>query len=174
MDKLSAWMDGELDEALAAAEFQRARNDSAVRERWDTFHMIGDAMRGDQLLSQRFAERFSERLAEEPTVLAPQRRAMSNVARYALSAAASVAAVAVVAWIALSGTGPADQPGATPAMIARTPVAPLQVPATVVNVPDNGRMHEYLLAHMGVSPSTALQGLAPYIHTVTVQQAEGR
>ncbi len=132
-------------------------------------------MRGERLLSPGFAARISERLAGEPTVLAPQRRAMTDAARYALSAAASVAAVAVVAWIALSGTGAADRPGATPATIASTQVAPLQVPATVVNVPDNGRMHEYLLAHMGVSPSTALQGLAPYIHTVTVQQAaEGR
>ena len=57
-------------------------------------------------------------------------------------------------------------------MMAQTPVRALPAPApVVVNVPDNGRMHEYLLAHMGVSPSTALQGLAPYIRTVTVQQA---
>lgn len=173
MDKLSAWMDGELDEALAAAEFQRTKHDSGFRERWDTFHVIGDAMRGDPTLSPGFGERLSERLAAEPTVLAPRRRTIGSVVTYALSAAASVAAVGAVAWIALSG--PADQPGAAPAVVAQTPVALPQVPVAVVNVPDNGRMHEYLLAHMGVSPSTALQGLAPYIHTVTVQRpAEGR
>jgi hypothetical protein len=36
-------------------------------------------------------------------------------------------------------------------------------------------MNEYLLAHQGFSPSTAIQGLAPYIRSVaTTPQIEGR
>jgi hypothetical protein len=36
-------------------------------------------------------------------------------------------------------------------------------------------MNDYLLAHQGFSPSTAIQGLAPYIRSVsTTQQLEGR
>jgi len=172
MDKLSAWMDGELDEALGAAELGRIKRDAQLRERWDTFHLIGDAMRGEPLLSLQFQQQLSERLSREPTVLAPRRRSIGKIATYGLSAAASLAAVAAVGWVALSSDGTSSVE--SPAIMAQGPVRALQTPP-VVNVPDNGRMHEYLLAHMGVSPSTALQGLAPYILTVTVQQsAEGQ
>jgi hypothetical protein len=37
-------------------------------------------------------------------------------------------------------------------------------------------MNEYFLAHQGFSPSTAIQGLAPYIRTVSASRpaAQGR
>jgi hypothetical protein len=44
-----------------------------------------------------------------------------------------------------------------------------------VAIPEAARAHDYLLAHQGVSPSTALQGVAPYVRTVTMsQQLDGR
>jgi hypothetical protein len=45
----------------------------------------------------------------------------------------------------------------------------------MTSVSSNGSMNEYLLAHQGFSPSTALQGLAPYIRSVSATApAEGR
>ncbi len=171
MDRLSAWMDGELDESHVGAELARVKEDPELRERWDTFHLIGDAMRGDHVLSADFQDRLNRKLAAEPTILAPVRHKMRSVVRYALSAAASVSAIAIVAWIALSNTGPLNYPQ----LAQVSPPAPALQPAVpVANVPDNGKMHEYLLAHMGVSPSTALQGVAPYVLTVSTQPAEGR
>ena len=36
-------------------------------------------------------------------------------------------------------------------------------------------MNEYLMAHQEFSPSTALQGVAPYIRSVSItRQAQGR
>jgi sigma-E factor negative regulatory protein RseA len=47
--------------------------------------------------------------------------------------------------------------------------------APVVTVSTDGRMNEYLLAHQGFSPSTAIQGLAPYIRSVsTTRTLDGR
>lgn len=179
MDRISALMDGELDEREAGRELERLRQDGPLRERWDIFHVIGDAVRGDNPLSADFVRRVSESLRQEPTVLAPvRRRPAGRITAYALSAAASVSAVAMVAWVAVSTGGIGLQPeiAAAPSI----PAAPVQqaVPVAVpvapvlASVPDEGRMSEYLLAHQGFSPSTALQGVAPYIRSVSARQGD--
>ncbi len=174
MERLSALMDGELHTDEARRELSRLDQDPQWRERWDTFHLIGDAMRGQGVLTHGLDARVAASLAHEPTVLAPRRtiRRIPTAVSYAFSAAASLSAVAAVAWVALSGPG--EQPN----------LAQVQAPAAVVvpgmpTVPaiaaDAATTHDYLLAHQGVSPSTALQGVAPYVRTVTMnQQIDGR
>jgi hypothetical protein len=96
-----------------------------------------------------------------------------RVTTYALSAAASLSAAALVAWVAVSPIAPT-----TPQLAS----APAPVPAAVElvaqplrGVPSDGRMNEYLLAHEGLSPGSVLQGVAPYIRTVTaIRQGDGR
>jgi sigma-E factor negative regulatory protein RseA len=170
MEKISALMDGELEAVDVDRQVARLKDDAELRERWDTFHLIGDAMRGNRMLSQGFERGVAQRLAAEPTVLAPTRRTARRfrpAMSYALPAVASLCAVAVVAWMTLSGNVTADREQA-PASVAMTaPGAGPNAAPAIPNVPDDGRMHEYLLAHQGVSPSTALQGVAPYVRTVT-------
>ena len=160
MDRISALMDGELDDREAQREIARLRADPALREAWDKFHLVRDALRSEPLLSVRFSENLSRCLAEEPTILAPQRRLAPTrrTAAYAMSAAASAAAVAFVAWVALGPQAPTADTGV---IAKKDPLPELR------SVPSDGRMSEYLLAHEGFSPSTALQGLAPYIRTVS-------
>lgn len=179
MEEISALMDGELEPSQAQSQLARLKQESALRERWHEFHLVGDAMRGERLLSDGFNDRLSARLAQEPTVLAPRRFARpSRPLTYALSAAASVAAVAFVAWVALGPTGPlSQQPGLTAAVSKPVPVPAVAVPDVPVQVslPAEGAINAYLFAHQGFSPSTAIQGLAPYIRTVsTARQREGR
>jgi sigma-E factor negative regulatory protein RseA len=161
MNNVSALMDGELDQGEAEREITRLRQDPVLRETWEAFHLIGDALRGERFLSAGFSERLTARLEQEPTVLAPRKTPRKRVTTYALSAAASVAAAALVAWVALSTNNPLSPSGE----IARAP-ATLAAPQ-FANLPDDGKMNEYLLAHQGVSPSTELQGVAPYVRTVT-------
>jgi len=166
MEQISALMDGELDEREADREVARLKAEASLRERWDEFHVISDALRGEPLLSSRFNVSLSKRLADEPTVLAPRHRTPTarRMTTYAMSAAASVSAAALVAWVALGPTGSFTEVAKGPAAKADDPVVPsLQL----ANVPSDGRMNEYLLAHEGFSPSTALQGVAPYIRTVS-------
>ncbi|OGA48467.1 MAG: hypothetical protein A3F74_21380 [Betaproteobacteria bacterium RIFCSPLOWO2_12_FULL_62_58] len=168
MDKISALMDGELDERQARQELARLRQQRELRESWDTFHLIGDALRGDALLSANLKRRVSERLAQEPIVMAPRRRAARKIVTYALSAAASISAVALVGWVAISTSTVSTQPE-----IARAPAPAAILPAPapqMASVPSEGSMNEYLLAHQGFSPSTAIQGVAPYIRSVSVSQ----
>lgn len=191
-ESVSTLMDGELEADEAAREIARFQQDAARRDAWNTYHAIGDALRGDHArvgLSADFSKRFSERLAQEPTVLAPRARAPRALQTWALSAAASVAAVAVVGWVSmsmLSTDGTSGAPGtlakaptASPApatalapvsTVATAPVAPLRPVGPAVVEPSAAipeHMHEYLLAHQGVSPSTAMQGVTPYIRTVS-------
>jgi len=185
---VSTLMDGELDVDAAAREIARLKSDGALREHWDTYHLIGDAIRGSDAASgaHGFTQRFSERLALEPTVLAPApSRVTRKVQTYALSAAASVAAVVVVGWAALNMLKPAVPGGelaaAPPAAttLAAAPSKPASVgpvasvappPETVAVLPVAApaeHVQEYLLAHQGISPTTAIQGVTPYIRTVS-------
>ena len=170
MDKISELMDGELDERQARQQLARLKQDSELFSYWHTFHLIGDALRGERALSQDFAQRLIARLSEEPTVLAPRGREMRRVMTYALSAAASMSAVALVGWIAFVNIPLAPQSG-----IAKAPNTPPQEtapPTQLANVPSQGKMNEYLIAHQEFSPSTAIQGLAPYIRGVSSTQSK--
>ncbi|MBI2510240.1 MAG: sigma-E factor negative regulatory protein [Betaproteobacteria bacterium] len=163
-------MDGELDEHQARRQLARLKQEGELLHCWHTFHLIGDALRGERALSRDFARRLTTRLAGEPTVLAPRRGTVKRIMAYALSAAASLSAVALVGWIAFF-----NHPLAPQAEIAQAPTTPSQIatPSTqLANVPSQGKMIEYLIAHQEFSPSTAIQGLAPYIRSVSDTQSK--
>lgn len=173
MEKISALMDGELDGLEAKGQLTRLKEDKELVRHWHTYHLVGDALRGERPLSAGFNERLAARMAAEPTVLAPRRSMKTRAAAYALSAAASISAVAVVGWVAVN-----NQP-LTPAAQIAQPSVPLPPavtpPPQLASVPSEGKMNEYLIAHQEYSPSTTIQGLAPYIRSVsTTQSAQGR
>jgi sigma-E factor negative regulatory protein RseA len=173
MEKISALMDGEAGGQEAHQAMLRLKDTADARETWAAYHLIGDVMRGDALPAFDVSQRVTAALAQEPTVMAPQQRSLraGRPLTYALSAAASVSAIAVVGWMAFS-TGSVVNP---PVEVARAPVpAVVQPEAQLVSAPSDGQMNEYLLAHQGVSPSTSLQGVAPYIRTISIAPAAGR
>lgn len=169
MEKISAMMDSEADGQDAHQAMLRLNDTGDARATWATYHLIGDVMRGDVLPGFDVSQRVAAAIAQEPTVLAPQRSSRARPLTYALSAAASVAAIAVVGWMAFS-TGNVMSPAVD---VARAP-AVVQPEARLVSSPSDGQMNEYLLAHQGVSPSTSLQGVAPYIRTISSAPAAGR
>ena len=174
MDKISALMDGELDARQAQQELARLRQNGELQQKWDTFHLVGDALRAERLLLTDVAGALAERLAREPTVLAPNRGAARKMTTYVLSAAASVAAVALVGWLALSSP-PAlnarNEVASAPPMVVLPAALPAPAVPQVASVPDDGRTNEYLLAHQAFSPSTAIQGVVPYIRSVSTRQS---
>lgn len=175
MDKISALMDGELDGPQARELWARLKQDDELLQHWHTFHLIGDALRGERLLSPRFGERLSERLDNEPTVLARRRSAAQRFTAYALSAAASLAAVALVGWMAFfdNSLAPRNELATAPVAAPSTATPPSQ--AQIASVPNEGKMNDFLIAHQEFSPSTAIQGLAPYVRSVSsTSQGRGR
>jgi len=168
--KISALMDGELDEHEATEPLAALGRDREAFEAWRRYHLISDALQDAQALSPDFTPRFAARLAQEPTLLAPPRLAVrGDSARWiGLSAVASVAAVAMVAWLAFS-----TPPGAAPDAVA---VASQESAASheMTRVPPPQTANDYLLAHQGYSPRLSLQGVAPYVRTVSDPQVERR
>ena len=169
-DRISALMDGEVDQKSAAQLIEALTRDAEAVRTWRNYHLIGDAMRGGLLLSEGFTERLAQRLAAEPTVLAPRRIRTESPRLFTVSAAAaSLAAVAFVGWMAF-----APQTQVAPAR--RATVAQIQAPveAKPVLVPLPNAANDYLLAHQGFSPRVSLQGMAPYVLTVAEHPAEAR
>jgi sigma-E factor negative regulatory protein RseA len=159
-ERISALMDGEFDGVDAEGCLDGMRSDTAQCEAWAVYHLIGDTLRG-QASAPLDRARFAADLDAEPTVLAPQRRAASTPKRraawYALSAAASVAAVAFVGWTALQTVQPGPQIAGT-GESTLTAVAPSIVPVAQ-------GVNDYLLAHQRFSPSSTM-GMTSYIRTV--------
>lgn len=154
-EKLSAMIDGEL-QGEVQAHLGRLRTDPELRAAWDTYHLIGDALRGHT--GREIAPRVILRLREEPTVLAPPptRSAVKRLGRYGMVAAASAAAVAIVAWTAF--------PAWHEPQLAGGSVATTEIPSE--NLLVNSEVGDYLLAHQPYSHVSAVQGVAPYVRGV--------
>jgi sigma-E factor negative regulatory protein RseA len=169
--KISALMDGELERQDAEAALEALGNEGEARDTWRVYHLIGDSMRDARLLSAGFAARVAGQIAQEPTVLAPARaqRRAANAPLWALSAAASLAAVALVGWLAFA---PQSQ---DELQVAKAPPPPQALPAKeVAQVAPPDAADDYLLAHQGYSPRNSLQGLAPYVRTVSAEARGAR
>ncbi len=166
-ERISALMDGEVDERETVNDLARLSGNDDLRRIWDRYHLIGDILRGHA--APALAARVSERLAGEPTVLAPQRRARRKYAQWTFSAAAGAADIALVAWLALPGLKPEPQqvaasaPQGTPAGAPVAGVTPVAV-----------GVENYLFAHQSFSPAGAMQGVAPYVRTVADERRRGR
>jgi sigma-E factor negative regulatory protein RseA len=159
-ERISALMDGELDERAADEATHALRGEGEALEAWRTYHLISDAMRDTRLLSAGFTARLAQRLANEPTVIAPANLRRAPVKRIAFAAAASIAGVGLVGWLAF-----APQPQTS------QPVAQAQSPA-MKTIPLPSATNDYLLAHQGFSPRVSLQGMAPYVRTVAEHPVE--
>jgi len=165
--KISELLDGELESHEAAGPLDALRSEGEARDTWRNYHLIGDAMRDTRMLSAGFAARVAAKIAHEPTVMAPARlaRAPQRPRWQFLSAAASLAAVALVSWVAFGlqdETTPVAQ--VAPAQVA-APTA--QAPSMTTQVPPPTSANDYLYAHQGLSPRNSLQGVAPYVRMVS-------
>jgi len=172
MERISALMDGDLDGQEAQTAVQRLLSEPDARSGWAQYHLISDALRDQYLLTGDIAERVSARLAEEPTVLAPQARRVlrPQVRKRGLSMMAAAAAIVAVGWFAWS-TG-AFLPDVTPLNLAGTVQSGGATGAAQL-VSVDGNVRSYLLAHQEYSPTTQIQGVAPYVRTVAEAPADG-
>lgn len=159
--KISALMDGELREGEIAEPLHALREEGEALATWREYHLIGDTLRDSSVLSNGFSQRFAARLAEEPTILAPSgmpRRAVIRQFRVPLSMAAGLAAVVMVGSIAFP-LWMGDQ------QVAQAPAAAKPAENPKVAMPKGA--DDYLRAHQSYSPRNGLQGVAPYVRTVS-------
>ncbi len=154
--EISVLMDGEMFEDEAELFFDKLKRNPRATQDWSVYHLIGDALRQPEHIHCDISPAFRERLQAEPTILAPHTRRPQRVKHYALSAVASVMALALVAWMSMQvASEPAPQLAAVQHNNAVRPAA--------------FQANDYLMAHQEFSPSADVQGAASYIHTVAAK-----
>ncbi len=139
--ELSSLMDGELEADEARRAIRGCCGSESLKDTWRTYHLIGDAMRGEAPCRGAATRRIMEALEREPTVLAPRLRLGASAGRIAFAAAASVATVAVVGWIGMQDRTSSGGPS-----MARTD-APAAQPVAVANVVPLRNMNDYVVYH---------------------------
>ena len=156
--RLSGFVDGELASHDEATLFDTLKSDDALCRRWQEYLLIRDALKGASALDTDITARVMASLHEEPTIIAPRRpMPRQNWQRSALALAATLAGVAVVGWMAMSG-------GQSPKYVAA--LTPPEA-ASVVPVRQAARdMQEYLAAHQAQTSSLQFRGGTEHIRTV--------
>ena len=154
-EEISRLMDGELDEFGVDLAYGQLKRPEGMAT-WVCYHVVGDALRGPCRVAPDFSRRFASRLATEPTVLAPHAAPSRPVARV-WAAAAGLAAVALVGWVAFSTWQP------EPTTIAKAgeanTVRAAQLRSQVIPA-------DYLLVHQEYSPTSQIQGVGVYANSV--------
>lgn len=145
-EQISALMDGELDLDANPHIYAALRKDGEAARDWATWHLIGDALRGEAMSQSGLYSRVMQQLESEPTILAPRRRVLDVLrAAYAVPMAASVAAVAFVGWMVWQSQGGiALQHDLAQPSIAQAAVQP-------------DALNGYMLAHHEYAPSNGMQ-----------------
>jgi sigma-E factor negative regulatory protein RseA len=141
-ERLSALVDGEFDDHEAEVVLEAMRRDPALRRDWRDYHLIGDLMRREPMLTPDFHRKLMSRLDGEPTVLAPRR-----IRKRTWAAAAVAAAAGLLVWNLERTPKPQDAPSPQPQW-ARI-----------------DRVQPYLVAHEEITPGVAIA--EPALLTVT-------
>lgn len=177
-EKVSALLDGALDEHATARMFDSLKRDGALRREWENYCLIGDLLRDEQVLSSDFTRNVMLCLDDEPTVLAPPKRDVGGSwIRHFMPIAASVMGVAAVGWVAMTLNG-SGQDALRVAETKKAPVAavtldPSRAPAKLAANSETSE-REYLFAHQAMAPSAAMPGVALYVRTVSDTQVAGQ
>ena len=153
-DQISALIDNEFEAGAAEHLITALKGDGELAECWSTYHLIGDVMRGEPPLRSDFRLRVMQRLEAEPTVLAPKARQHTHTPSFWMSAAASVAAVMFVGWMALQQQAHAPSGDAGISTLAQNAVSPESV-------------NTYLLAHQTTFAGSGMQA-AYYVRPVAL------
>jgi len=171
-DRVSALLDGALDDEASSRLFESIKRDAGLRQDWESYCLIGDVLRDDSPLSADFTSKVMAGLSDEVTVLAPVRRESGGWARKLMPIAASVMGVAAVAWVAMTLNGPGAEVqrlarSSPPAVVS---VAPVERSALV---PAESSEREYLFAHQAMAPAAGMPGVAHYVRTVSDTRVAG-
>lgn len=175
LEHLSALIDGELDADEAAAVLDALCSDAELQRRWSDLQLAGDALRSSEVAAchaDDFCDRVRKSLANEPTVLAPQRLARPAWRRFSLpglAVAASVAALAFVAVPLLRAPSPdvmaqKQLPATAPVVASTAVLASSQAEAKAAAAIANARaLDPYFAAHRELTGGSPLPRAAAYL-----------
>jgi len=186
-ERLSAFVDGELFGEEHLNKFISGL-DHVDRASWSHYHLIGDALRSDDLAvspatSSAFLASFAARLEQEPHVLAPAAmpvaRRLLALRRRVVPAFAVAAAAATLTWIVVpqlqgvpGGAGVSQvaslqSHGDSVQRVAMAPVPTVAAaqPVSDGNIIRDASLDQYLEAHQQFAQQPVMPGSMPLIRT---------
>ncbi|AME22621.1 sigma-E factor negative regulatory protein [Burkholderia sp. PAMC 26561] len=196
-ERLSAFVDGEsFDDSGDLSQFLSGFTQKD-RAAWSDYHLIGDALRSDDLAASpaansAFMNAFSARFEAEAHVFAPAaipaasaERARSGMfRRRVVPAFAVAAAAATLTWIVVPQLqGVDNHSGVQMASVsssdhvqrvamASVPAATLRSPVVEANIIRDASLDQYLEAHQQFSQQPVMPGSTPLIRTAATSQGQ--
>lgn len=179
-DKLSALLDGDLDDQSATAVLEAVRRTPVLRTDWDAYCLIGDTLRGDAG-GKPIVARVMDALRDEPALLVPSAAASARVSRSfrqaVMPVAASVMGVAVVGAVAYTLYPQAPTASApVPSLVATQdlPAAPPRQSATAALAGSDDPHRKYVVVHQAMSGGGPISGAVQYVRSVSDVRGEVR
>ena len=187
-ERLSAFVDGEGLDAPVSFDEVLTEFDLVDRTTWSAYHLIGDALRSDDLAvhpakSQAFLAGFAARLDAEPHFIAPvradARRSASLLRRRAAPALAVAAAAAMLTWIVMPQWHGGASQGTLQTAAMRSRADGMQ--SVAMNVPGgqegniirDAQLDQYLEAHQQFAQQPMSVASMPLIRAA-VQTSQGQ
>lgn len=174
-DELSAFLDGDLDEDASRQVLDSIGRNAGLRDRFVTYTLIGDVLRGDVAGRPDFTACVMASLSDEPTLLAPPQLRVTEprnggFMRSVMPLAASVMGVAAVGWVAYS-LFPRAEVGNSIAVapaVSRVAEVPGGVQSSMVRLTERDDPHrKYVFVHQAMSGGGPISGAVQYVRTVS-------
>jgi sigma-E factor negative regulatory protein RseA len=192
-ERLSAFVDGESLHDVGDISQFLAGFTNRDRAAWSDYHLIGDALRSDDLAaspatSSAFMAAFSQRLEAEAHVIAPaavaSRLRKQLFRRRIVPAFAVAAAAATLTWIVVPQLQGLDSRGAGTQVasmssdavqhvsMAQQPAASHRSPVVEANIIRDASLDQYLEAHQQFSQQPVMPGSMPFIRAAASSQGQ--
>lgn len=176
LEKLSALMDGELGDHVAASLLDQVGQDPELRSTWERYHLVGQAMRGETVhpAARRIAPTLVAALESEPI---PMRRRSGGGRAYARLApfggAALAAAAAFLAVFAVPNLFRGPEVETTGRQAASWgPATGVVERRWDLDRPDvASTLDLFLVNHQEAAPATGVKGMLPYATLVGYEAA---
>jgi sigma-E factor negative regulatory protein RseA len=171
-EQLSVLVDGECEVWELEFALRRLGSDPELKARWQSYHLISDALRNNlpDTVTPHFAERMRAAIAAETPLHTTAKPAVSSWYKpvAGLAVAASVGLLAVALWSLRPGglnetASPGPVAGTTPVPYPRSPVM------AEVDRALESRLNSYLVNHNEYASMNSVNGVLPYVHLVGYQ-----
>jgi negative regulator of sigma E activity len=181
LERLSAWLDGELDPGQDGAMLERLKADPALRARFEWFNLAGDALRSHDVAAchrPQVVDRVRQALRTEPVRFAPGALAGAWLRRHlatgmTVAAAAGMLAVVALPQLRYTDAGAPGPVAAAPAPVRAAPAGgagPMAVLAGSVQpagakvvATRSPQLEAYFRAHRELAASGVMPSAAAYI-----------
>lgn len=161
--KISELMDDELQHHELSAVLQSLKQDEQSEATWELYHLISDVIQQPALAeSIHNHNSIKERLKQEPALLSSAPVKNKRLSNMLVSMAATLSAVAVVAWVSLQ-VNSHDEINSNPASVAQTATAQPDINSSPVDTNSS----DYIMAHQEFSHGPDMSGGTYYARTVS-------